>query len=232
MSNIKNMRYHKIKNLLEKILNIIYPQTCGICGKLNKKALCNKCKTKLEREFNYQTDSYKQDLDKNFIEHHYFFKYENLIRDQILNLKFKEKTYIYKTIAIFLRNMSKSFEKLKKYDIIIVVPVSNERKKNRGYNQSELIAKEISKIIEVPLAKKILYKTKNTVPQSTLSKTQREENAKGVYKVCNIEKIYNKKILIIDDIYTTGSTANECAKTLVQKGIDKNNIGILTIAKD
>lgn len=218
--------------ILDRILDLIYPQVCGICGKLNEKSLCSKCKIKLKKEFQFQTDYYEEDSSKNFIEHHYFFKYENLIRTQILALKFQEKPYIYKTITYFLKNMKKNLEKLKKYDIIIIIPVSKQRKMERGYNQSELIGKEISKIIKVPIVKKILYKIKNTVPQSSLNKKQREENAKGVYQVCNIARIYDKKILLIDDIYTTGNTVNECANILVQNGIKKTNIGVLTIAKD
>lgn len=218
--------------ILEKILDLIYPQVCSICGKPNTKSLCSKCKTKLEKEFKFKTDNYRGDKSKNFIEHHYFFKYENLIRSQILSLKFQEKPYIYKTIAYFLENRQKSFEKLKKYDIILIVPISRKRQKERGYNQSELIAKEISKIINAKIAHKILFKIKNTVPQSTLNKKQREENAKGAYKAKNTNKIQNKKILIIDDIYTTGNTVNECAKELVEAGIKRSNIGVLTIAKD
>ena len=218
--------------IYEKILNLIYPQVCGICGKLNSKSLCNKCKTRLQKEYQFQTDNYEEDISKNFMEHNYFFKYENLIREQILALKFQEKPYIYKTIAYFLKNMEKSFENLKKYDIMIIVPISKQRKRDRGYNQSKLLAKEISKIIKVPIQPKILYKVKNTVPQSSLNKKQREENAKGVYEVKNISKLNNKKILIIDDIYTTGSTVNECAKALIEKGIEKSQIGVLTIAKD
>ena len=218
--------------IFQQILDLIYPQVCGICGKQDSKSLCNKCIIKLEKEFEFQTDNYEEDLSKNFIEHNYFFKYGDIIRSQILALKFQEKPYVYKTIAYFLKNMQKSFEKLKKYDIIIIVPISKQRKRDRGYNQSELVAKEISKIIQVPIAKKILYKTKNTVPQSSLNKKQREENAKGVYKIKNIEKVQNKRILIIDDIYTTGNTVNECANILIQKGINKTNIGVLTIAKD
>ena len=218
--------------IYENILNLIYPQVCGICGKLNSKSLCNKCKTKLQKEYQFQTDNYEEDISKNFIEHNYFFKYENLIRSQILALKFQEKPYIYKTIAYFLKNMEKSFENLKKYDIIITVPISKQRKRDRGYNQSKLLAKEISKIIKVPIQPKILYKVKNTVPQSSLNKKQREENAKGVYEVKNISKLNNKKILIIDDIYTTGNTVNECANMLIKNRIKKSNIGVLTIAKD
>lgn len=219
-------------NILETILDFIYPQVCGVCGKLNTNSLCNKCKIKLKKEFQFQIDYYKEDLSKNFIEHYYFFKYENIIRTQILGLKFKEKPYISKTVAYFLKNMKKDLEKLKKYDIMVVVPVSKQRKLERGYNQSELIAKEISKIINVPITKKILYKIKNTVPQSSLNKKQREENAKGVYQAINISRIYNKKVLLIDDIYTTGNTVNECAKMLIEKGINRSNIGVLTIAKD
>lgn len=187
----------------------------------------------MEKEYEFRIDKYENDTNKNFIEHNYFFKYENIIRSQLLALKFQEMPYVYKTIGIFLQNMKKSFEKLKKYDIIIIVPISNERKKERGYNQSQLIAKEISRIIKIPISNKVLYKIKNTPPQSSLNRSQREENAKGIYKSANnIIKLYNKKILLIDDIYTTGNTVNECAKTLVEKGIDKSNIGVLTIAKD
>ena len=218
--------------IIEKILDIIYPQTCSICGKLNKNWLCNKCELKLKEEFNFQTDNYEEDVSKNFLEHHYFFKYENVIRELILALKFKEKPFVYKTIAYFLKKMQKSFEKLKNYDIIIVIAISKKRNKERGYNQSELIAKEISKMIQVLMTTKVIYKIKNTVPQSTLNKEQREENIKDVYKVKNIKRLQNKKILIIDDIYTTGNTVNECAKVLGQNGIDRRNISVLTIAKD
>ena len=183
-------------------------------------------------EYNFKTDNYIEQEDKNFIEHSYFFKYETLIRNQILSLKFKEKPYIYKTIAYFLENKRKSLEKLKKYDIIVVVPVSKGRFKERGYNQSELIAKEIAKILSIKSVANLIYKTKEIPPQSILNKEQREKNIKQAYKVKNIEKIKNKNILIFDDIYTTGSTANECAKVLIEAGIDRNNIGILTLAKD
>ena len=218
--------------IIEKILDLIYPQVCSICGKLNIEALCNKCKVKLKTEFKFQIDNYEEDINKNFIQHYYFFKYQNMIRNQILSLKFHEKPYVYKTIVKFLRNMQKSFEKLKMYDIIIVVPVSQKRKMERGYNQSKLLANEISKIINAKIITNVLYKTKNTVPQSTLNKQQREENAKDAYRVKNIQKIQNKKILILDDIYTTGNTVNECANILIKNGIKRNFIGVLTIAKD
>lgn len=119
---------------------------------------------------------------------------------------------------------------LSQYEIITSVPISKKRKKERGYNQSELIAKEISKKLNIKYEKNVLYKVKNTVAQSKLNKRQREENARGVYEIRNKKEINKKKILLIDDIYTTGSTVNECSRVL-QK-IYPQKIGIFTIAKD
>lgn len=221
-----------MNNIIDTILDIIYPQVCGICGKVARESICNKCKIKLKKEFQFEVDDYSTDIEKNFKEHYYFFKYENLIRQQILDLKFHEKPYVYKTIMYFFKENKKDLKNLEKYDIIVIVPVSIKRKKERGYNQSRILAKEISRIIERPFIENVLYKIKNTVPQSTLNKEQREQNAKGVYKVNNIQKTYNKKILIFDDIYTTGSTLNECAKVLIEQGIKKEQIGVMTIAKD
>ena len=221
-----------VNNIIGTILDIIYPQVCGICGKVSSKSICNKCRARLKSEFKFEMDDYTEDVQKNFNEHYYFFKYENLIRQQILDLKFHEKPYVYKTIMYFLKENKKDLKNLEKYDIIIVVPVSISRKKERGYNQSKLLAKEIAQIINVPVSDNIIKKAKDTVPQSTLNKEQRLENAKNVYRVTNIKKVLNRNILILDDIYTTGSTVNECARVLIEQGIKKDQIGVITIAKD
>ena len=133
-------------------------------------------------------------------------------------------------IKIFVKN-KKVCEFLKNYDIIISVPMYKKKKNQRGYNQSELIAREIAKKVKnIEYRSDILLKIKNTANQSLLNKEQRQENLKNAYEVKNKEYISNKNILIFDDIYTTGSTANECSKMLVEAGA--RSIGILTIAKD
>ncbi len=129
------------------------------------------------------------------------------------------------------------FENFKSYDTIIPVPISKKRKKERGYNQSLLIAKELVKQVQKKQEKKTLSlcldaieKIKNIVPQSTLDKENRLQNVQGVYQLKNKEQLENKKILLIDDIYTTGSTVKECAKVLQQVSVKK--IDVFTIAKD
>ena len=120
---------------------------------------------------------------------------------------------------------------MKNYDIIIPVPISKKRKRLRGYNQSELIAKMIAKQAKtIECRCDILYKQKDTLPQSSLDKEKRQQNIKNAYYIKNEKTVQNKKILLLDDIYTTGSTANECSKMLKQAGAKE--IGVLTLAKD
>ena len=94
-----------------------------------------------------------------------------------------------------------------------------------------LIAKELAGNIKgLELNNNVLFKIKNTAPQSTLNKAERKSNLKGAYVIKNETEIKNKKILILDDVYTTGSTAKECSKLLKSAGAKQ--IGIITIAKD
>ena len=93
-----------------------------------------------------------------------------MIRKVILNYKFKNQSYLYKTIVNFLLKNEKFFEILKSYDTMIPVPISRKRRKERGYNQSELIAREIAKRVEIDYNNQSLFKTKNIIEQSKLNK--------------------------------------------------------------
>lgn len=147
-----------------------------------------------------------------------------------MDYKFNEKSYLYNTIINFIVKNEKLCGIIKSYDIIIPVPISKKREKQRGYNQSYLIAKELSRFLEIQLIDYCLYKFKDVIEQSKLNKEERKQNLKNVYLLKNEEKIRNKKILLVDDIFTTGATANECCKTLHQANIKE--VSILTIAKD
>ena len=203
---------------------------CGICGKLDSNFLCKRCENQLKINTVFKIDSYTDNITKYYDEHMYAFVYDGIVRKTIINYKFNDKSYIYKTLSNYILKNENFVENIKSYDIIIPVPISNKRNKERGYNQSGLIAREISKITQVMMNTKTLYKKINIVPQSTLNKEEREQNIKNAYSIKNAKNIQNKKILIFDDIYTTGSTVNECSKILKENGAKE--IGILTLAKD
>ena len=214
--------------ILNQIINLIYPPVCAFCGKIDNDFLCENCKENIEKIEKVCQDKYKS---KEFDEHIYMFKYTD-IREKILAYKFDDKAYYYKTFVNVLLNNKKMCEILKSYDIIIPVPIHNKRRKERGYNQTELIAKELAKNINGLEYTDILIKNINTIPQSSLNKEERAKNSQNIYELKKLGKqqIYPKRVLIFDDIYTTGATANECAKVI--RTLRPNKVGILTIAKD
>ena len=215
--------------IFNTIIDIMFPQVCSICGKLNKEGLCIKCRNILEKLAIFQIT--KENLQERYFQELIsIFPYEGMVRQLLLAYKFHEKSYIYVCFVNFILKNEKIFEKLQSYDTIIPVPISKKRMKERGYNQSLLIAKNLSKELNISLQVNCLLKTRNIIEQSKLNKEQRKDNIQNVYELKNGEILNNKRILLIDDIYTTGSTVNECSKILQQAKPER--IDVLVVAKD
>jgi len=102
--------------------------------------------------------------------------------------------------------------------ILIPIPLHKKKLKQRGFNQAEEIGKELSKNLEAPILNNVLIKTKQTSAQVELKKEEREKNIKGAFFCQKPELVRDKKILLVDDIFTTGSTMEECALTLKRAG--------------
>ena len=218
-------------NFINLVLNFIFPQTCGICEKICDDVICNRCKKQLEK-ITFSTRKCFLDLNGIYYdEHMYLFKYNGIIREKIKLYKFGEQGYLCDFFAKIIFLDKKTMNYIEKYDYITPIPLHKHRKRERGYNQSELILNSLNKLDKnIKIEKDILFKIKNIKPQSSLNELERKENIRNAFIVNNIEKIRNKKILIFDDVYTTGSTTNECARILKEKGAIK--VGVLTIAKD
>lgn len=218
----------QINEIIKYVINLIYPNVCGICDKLCDDDICKKCEIKLNNISKIKIDRY---TNKYFKKHLYIFKYEGIIKERLIKYKFNERNYIYKAFVKFMLKNKKICDFLKNYDIIIPVPIHTKRRMERGYNQSALIAKEISKEIQkIDYLEDVLIKKINNKPQSTKNKSERKNNVIGAYYMKNKEKINNKKILLLDDIYTTGNTVNECCKIL--QSANPKCIDVITIAKD
>lgn len=217
------------ENLIETALDLIFPKTCGFCGEITNSYLCEYCNEYLRLKKMNKIQKYE---DKFFEEHLWMYEYKDDIREKIIDYKFNDKSYLYRTWVQIILSSEEISEYIKGYDILIPVPIHKKRKRRRGYNQSELIAKGITqKIKKIKLQTNIIEKVKNIKPQSSLSKDMRVQNVKNAYKLKNCDIcLKNKKVLLLDDVFTTGSTVNECARVLSQIGCDK--IGIITLAKD
>jgi len=217
---IRGLHKEKKMKLIDNILNLLFPPTCGICEKVGEGYICKNCYKKItEYLYCYQENS-----------KFYLLKYQDIIRKKMIDYKFNDKSYLHHMFCeIFVKNKI-ACEFLKSYDIIIPVPMYKKKVKARGYNQSELIARQLAKYFKIPINTKVLIKQKNTPMQSSLGKKDRIKNVQNVYKIEHMEKIENKNVLLVDDIYTTGATVTECKKMLQLAGTKK--VGIIIIAKD
>lgn len=143
-------------------------------------------------------------------------------------LKFKGQMTCLTSLAR-LAVTSPGFRELSKPDLILPVPLHAKRLRQRGFNQSLVLARCCfpgNKGIIDPAA---LIKIRPTVPQTQLSGTDRRRNVSGSFSVKQPHKVKNKKILLIDDVFTTGSTVNECARTLRRAGAKQ--VEIFTLAR-
>jgi ComF family protein len=122
-------------------------------------------------------------------------------------------------------------------DLIVPVPLHPKRMRRRGFNQAYLLVdswKSISRPLVdeprmIPIEVDVLIRSKATLPQTGLDRRQRLKNIKGAFKIRAPEKVYGKMVLLIDDVYTTGATVNECARVLLQAGA--RIVDVLTVAR-
>ncbi len=117
----------------------------------------------------------------------------------------------------------KNTDEIWQNSVLVPVPLDKTKLKNRGYNQSEELAKELSKVLKVPVFSDVLTKIKQTSPQMELKKEEREKNLAGAFAIKNcapsgVAQFSGKKVFLVDDVYTTGSTINECARVLRDAG--------------
>jgi ComF family protein len=232
------------------LLDLIYPPRCifcrniisidkprGICTECNKELpfvvqpMCEKCGKPLKDSAHavYCHDCFKQshEYDQSWA----VFVYEGIVRQTIYRFKYGDHPEYAKYLGIF---MAKQLQQLAKCqaDLIIPVPIHHTRKKQRGYNQAEKLVKVISYETHIPYDSSVLLRIKETKPQSGLSPKQRKNNLKKAFGISDDSKIKQKKILLVDDIYTTGSTADCCSRLLKQKGAKEVYVLSLCIGAD
>jgi len=219
------------------LLDLIYPRRCPICEKIlapkdryvHKKCrmelifvhqpCCMRCGKPLEgREHEYCYDCSNRSF--HYIKGYPCMKYDARMSHSIASFKYKGK----KEYADFYANeILISYREMliqQKFDVILPIPIHSSRRRERGYNQAELIADRIGDKIGVPVDYKLLVRNRKTLPQKQLDEKERLRNLEQAFQL-NLTKnidLYHK-VLLVDDIYTTGSTIEACAKLLVGAGV-------------
>lgn len=226
------------KVLINKVLGIFFTNTCPVCGQTvayNQKGACVECKTKIKYVREPQCkkcgrpimDEYKMICPMCEKGNHSFdkgmcvFEHTGEIKKSIYDFKYQNRReysefYAKEAVRIYGRE-------IKKLNIhaIIPVPIHKEREIERGYNQALEFAQVLGRYTGIPVAKRVLIRKKKTSPQKELSETGRYINLKNAFAVeqSNLKGIRNA--LIVDDIYTTGSTIDACSSILKRAGVEK-----------
>lgn len=215
---------------IRSINNLLFPteNLCYFCkdrSGIPVDYTCNECRERLDIVHR------KIEIDSLYINTAYYsLIYNKYMREMIKGFKFHGRSYLYKPFSeIMVDTIERS--NINNIDLIIYVPSYRRKEAIRGYNQSQLLAKYISGRINVDLSINNLIKTKATKDQSSLSRSERMNNLKDSISLRNSSEIKDKKILLVDDIITTGTTMIQCAEVLM-KNEAKEVIGLaLTSSK-
>jgi len=187
---------------------------CPLCKQTSSNYnICNNCQTKTALRAVFVVSNYNQQT----------------IEQLVHNLKYRYVEDLAIIIAQLMADFMVKNRFLNEESVITCVPLHKKRQAERGFNQSQLIAKHFSQIMDLEY-KELLIRTRNTLSQTQLKRKERQENVKMAFKVIENNLAKNKTIIIIDDVLTTGSTLNECAQVLAQQ--DYNNIYGLVLAQN
>ncbi|HYF02411.1 MAG TPA: ComF family protein [Patescibacteria group bacterium] len=236
MKQILNSAWHAFKEILA-------PRHCEICeryiGEIGHRFefICDQCADSLEpglppdELFNRFVKVFKSDeIAISWAFGLYSFSEETPVSKLIYALKYRGASRIGIEFGRELGEVLKTFKK-DNYDALLPVPIHHARQRERGYNQSEMLAEGISGVLKIPVRVDVAKRTRYTLSQTTLSAEERFKNVADVFKIVKPHEIFDKKILLIDDIFTTGATLNACASVLLENGAREIHTAVLAVAK-
>ncbi len=219
-ANSEHSTYNIFSLVREFLSDIIWPKKCIVCNCRcalgRREALCDDCKRSVTK------------ISTNFVEPDRYFEetiaalpYDGNVRNALLRYKFYGFKYLGMAFSSALKICLEDYN-INDYSVICPVPIHKLR--NREYNQSLVIAQELSKSLGIPLCPDLLIKVKNLSPLSKMGYEMRKESVRGAIDFNLKYDIFGKSVLLVDDIYTTGSTADECSKILRMHGAEKVTI--------
>jgi len=208
----------------ESLIDFIYPAVCFVCREripLEHRIICPDCWEKLPRNTHNVLASGDKAISAgkrwfSFVA--WRFVYSDEMRELIHHFKFNGFSRLRYPLGSEMSETVLGHQELNTADMIIAVPLHRARLRERGYNQSLLLARSVSEHTHIPVIE-VLERIKNTLPQATFETAEDKIwNVRGIFTVKNPKTVQGKRIILVDDIFTTGATANECSKTLAGAG--------------
>jgi len=236
-------------SFIKSLIDFIFPPICYICGKpfsSEKEVgmcphcisqikyigspLCSKCGKPFYSEV--LTDHLCGDC---LTRRRYFNRaravgyYDGILIKAVHLLKYKLKNHLAFPLGNLMAHRMESFLTGANYHLIMPVPLHPKRLRKRGFNQALFLARLISRRYKIPLDGYTLTRRKWTKPQVGLSEQDRRDNVKGAFLLLKSDKVLDKNVLLVDDVYTSSNTVEECSKVLIKAGADR--VDVLTLAR-
>ena len=213
-------------------LELIYPRFCPICGSgiesSNKLPLCEACR----KEIKHGAPAHSASFEKGrcyFEGSHSVAAYEGVMRECIHKFKYNGSLALEALFRDLLIDFAEKYMDIKRFDCIIPVPLNRVKLRERTFNQAQILASSLSRKFKLPCINNNLVRVKSGRSQIALSKSGRAKDIEGAFKVRNPAPLRDKSVLLVDDVFTTGATVNECSKALKRSGV--KYIEVLTLAR-
>jgi ComF family protein len=224
-------------DLWDDFISLLFPRVCRACGNhlmRNESLICTECYVVIPRtNYHYETDNPVAQLfwGRCMIEKAAAFSYYNKgsrIRNLIHNLKYKGIREIGYELGRIYGLSLKSSGFTKDIDLIMPIPLHPEKKRIRGFNQSEAISMGIADVVRLPVDMKSLARITVSATQTKRSRYERWTNVEGIFQVMDPQTIIGKHILLVDDVITTGSTIESCTNELLK--IEGVKVSVVALA--
>lgn len=155
--------------------------------------------------------------------------FDGPVQDLVHRFKYGKKAHLSRPLGLLASRFPENFRTDAAADLIVPVPLHDRRLRARGFNQSQLLGAVVAKEWGIPLSVDNLRRLRWTEPQTGLAAAERERNVRNAFGVARPEQFDGKRLLLVDDVYTTGSTVTECARALKRAGA--REVSVLTVAR-
>jgi ComF family protein len=242
----------RIEKVFDGLLNLIYPESCFLCAaplaRLKECGICpacwdRACSLRISspkcpacglpfQAFEEQSDHLCRDCLLKMPVYsgaRSFGYYMTELSRIVQELKFRGRQNLAGLLGGLLAGTYCEVWSREDFDCIVPVPLHSRRKRERGYNQSELLARALALRIALPVSSRALSRVRPTLPQVGLTDTQRQENLRQAFRCAGREQISGKRVLLVDDVMTTGATVSSAASALLDAGALR--VSVLTVAR-
>lgn len=215
----------------EALLRLVYPVQCGICRRsleIRENHLCRDCRAALQSQRLTASELLADHPFESIDQAWSLYRYDSPAKPILTAIKFLRHRWLLNVFSEDLSYFAAAILTETGYDFLTPVPIDRARLSERHFNQSEILSGMLSKHSLIPISN-ALRKTHSTPAQSRLNQKERRANLYGVFSVRTSDKVAGKRILLVDDILTTGATADEAARVLKNAGA--KSVDLFTIAR-